>query len=36
MVQHAPGFLHEYLGEDVGMNVDGALEEIVRLGAHEE
>ena len=36
MVQHAPGFLDKYLGEDVGVNVDGAFEEIVRLGAHED
>ena len=36
MVQHAPGFFQEYLGEDVGVNVDSAFEEIVRLRAHEE
>ena len=36
MVQHAPWFFQEYLGEDVGVDVDGAIEEIVSLRAHEE
>ena len=36
VVQHAPGFFHEDLGEDVSVDVDGAFEEIVGLGAHEE